>query len=164
MNPLFLFLLGFLPVCVGILLGFWNPLRRSTVLALLRYRLMDGALFLPATGLFLIRVAHLGPADFGEHKVLLFCLFGALAAAVLWENFGFLSVRGGAILLLLWAATVLRSLLGNFSPPWLLVKALTHGVVPLALALAIWPYLLRDWLLRRAKGDPFQARPRDRDL
>jgi hypothetical protein len=146
-----LFFAGFLPVCALALLGFRNPFRRNTLLRILRSRLLDWSLFLPATALFLTRIAHLGPADFGCHRALLFCLFGTLAAAVLWENFGFLAVRGAAILLLLWAATVLRTLQGNFSPPWLLAKALTHGTALLALTWAIWPHLLRDWLLRRAR-------------
>jgi hypothetical protein len=151
MRPYCLFFLGFFPICALVLLGIWNPCRRQTVLAVLRSRVCDGLLFFPAAALFLAKIARLGPADFGEHKFFLLGFFGLLALAVFWKNFGFLAVRGLAILLLLWANAVLQALLGNFAPPWLLAKAVAHGTVVLALVLTFWPYLLRDWLLRRAK-------------
>ena len=63
---------------------------------------------LPVRG-FLYHVWHLGPADFGQYRHLLFALFGLSALGAFYFVPDFLAVRGFAALLLLAAQPLLNA-------------------------------------------------------
>jgi hypothetical protein len=139
--------LGFLPIAALLLLIRYQPFRRESVEWALRSRRVNGGVFAAGALCFLQKVSTLGDADFGAHRSLLVGLFGLLALASLIANYGFLGVRGLAILQLLWANAALDICRGCFSLPWLVFKFYAYACVCLAIYLTLYPYRLRDWLL-----------------
>jgi hypothetical protein len=128
-----------------------NPFRRDTILKILHSQAVNRLIFFLAATAFLRKILSLGEADFGNYRIFLFFLFALLAISALFANYGFLAVRGLVILQLLWANALLRTGLGHYSLPWLLLKFATYGFILFALYLAVYPYRLRDWLCWRAR-------------
>ena len=80
----------------------WHGMRSEHAMkAFPRSQLAAILLFGAATAWFLYHVWHLGPADFGNYRALLFALFGLSALGAFYFVPDFLAVRGFAALLLL---------------------------------------------------------------
>ncbi|MDR1436127.1 MAG: hypothetical protein LBI39_02910 [Puniceicoccales bacterium] len=144
-------IVGALPSLFFCALLLRNPFSEAAVLRFLRSPIIDGAVFFAASAAFLRKVLSLGEADFGNFRPLIFCLFAFIAMAMLVRNYGFLSVRGQCVLQLLWANELLKCGLGHYSPIWILAKLFAYATIILALYLTIYPYRMRDWLLRRCR-------------
>jgi hypothetical protein len=102
----------------------------------------------------LYHVAHLGEADFGNYRALLFVAFAVLAALSFYQVPDFLAVRGAAALILLVAGVLLSATFMNYGAAALLLNALVYAGIILALYLAVSPFRLRDfvgWLFGRAR-------------
>jgi hypothetical protein len=104
---------------------------------------------------FLYQISQLGPADFGDYKVLLLVLFGGAGIGAFFVVRDFLAVRGLALLLLLTARPILDASLALYPPPatrvWL--NAFVYLVIVLSLYLGVMPYQLRDffaWLFAKS--------------
>ncbi|MDR2668142.1 MAG: hypothetical protein LBB38_03845 [Puniceicoccales bacterium] len=138
------------PLVIG-LLAFWNPFRLETMLRLIRNPFMDGLLFVSAAGAFLWKIVSLGEADFGNFRPMLFCVFALISLAMLARNYGFLSVRGLAVLQLLWANELLKAGLGHYSLAWIVAKLFTYICILFAIYFVARPYRMRDLLCRRAR-------------
>lgn len=105
---------------------------------------------------FLYRVWHLSPADFGDHRGLLFIGFAAIAVLSFYCVPDFLAVRGLCVLVLVGAMPLLDAAYMEYDHPQRLFMVTPVFV---ALALAIWlgaqPWRLRDffeWLFRPGSG------------
>jgi len=103
------FLLGLTLFFPGLLLlrshaGFFRLLRTFP-----RSRTAAWILFGTGAGWFLYRVLHLSPADFGDHRLILFALFLTGAVLAFYYVPDFLAVRGLAILGLLVAGHLLEA-------------------------------------------------------
>ncbi|MDR0340063.1 MAG: hypothetical protein LBH53_00680 [Puniceicoccales bacterium] len=146
-----LLILGSLVPPLLLVLSLRNPFRRESVVRFLRTPLVDRGLFLVAAAIFLGKICHLGQADFGDCRLLLFFAFALLAIAALRISYGFLASRALAILQLLWANELLKAGMGYYGPLWLAAKLYAYCCVLLASYLTIYPYRLRDWLCRRAR-------------
>lgn len=116
-------------------------------------RSMTAALLLMGSGAgwFLWKIAHLGEADFGDYRYLLFTLFLAVTVSSFFTLRDFLAVRGLAVLLLLLGQVLLQSAYMHYDKPQrlLLVIATYVGIVT-ALYLGALPYRMRDfsnWLI-----------------
>ena len=101
---------------------------------------------------FLYRVWHLSPADFGDHRGLLFIAFAAIAVLSFYCVPDFLAVRGLAVVVLVGAMPLLDAAYMEYDHPQRLFMVTPVFV---AIALAIWlgaqPWRLRDfleWLFR----------------
>lgn len=106
-------------------------------------------LFFGAAGLwFLFHIYHLHPANFGEYRTLFLFLFSLIIICSLLYVKDFLSVRGIAILLLLFMDVLLQSTYLHFSFSHLFLNTLAYLVIFLALLLGTLPYVLRDFFLR----------------
>lgn len=106
-----------------------------------------------ATAWFLYKVMHLGPADFGQYKKLLFLLFLGVAVGSFYFVPDFLAVRGLAALTLLVAGALLDASYMHFGPA-LILKTFVYFCIVTALILGASPYKLRDflsWLYKSAK-------------
>ncbi len=118
---------------------------RSQTLAVL---LMGGA-----TVWFLFKIAHLGEADFGRYRQIIFVLFATVGAASFFVLPDFLAVRGLAVLVLLTAQEViLKASFFHYSWPQLLLNGFTYLAILAALWLGASPFRMRDflqWLFRR---------------
>lgn len=105
------------------------------------------ALFGGASVWFLYKILHLGEADFGNHKTLLFLGFSIVAlGSFIWVR-DFLAARGAAVLFLLFADTLLDAAYMQWEAPQrlLLVAGVYVGIV-LALWVGASPYKMRDFL------------------
>lgn len=98
-----------------------------------------------ATAWFLYKVMHLGPADFGQYKKLLFILFLVVAAGSFYFVPDFLAVRGLAALTLLTASALLSASYMHFGPA-LILKVFVYIFIVVALILGSTPYKLRNFL------------------
>ncbi len=101
---------------------------------------------------FLYQVWHLSPADFGDHRGLLFAGFATIAVLSFYCVPDFLAVRGLCVLVLVGASPLLTAAYMEYDHPQRLFMVTP---VFLALGLAIWlgaqPWRLRDffeWLFR----------------
>lgn len=106
-----------------------------------------------ATIWFLYKVMHLGPADFGQYKKLLFLLFLGVAVASFYYVPDFLAVRGLAALTLLIAGVLLDASYMHYGPA-LILKTFVYICIVAALILGASPYKLRDflsWLYKSTK-------------
>lgn len=95
---------------------------------------------------FLYKILHLGEADLGAYKNLLFVGFLALFLLSLRHNYGFLGVRGLAGLGLLWSNSALNYTMGLYSNGWIVAKIGVYFIILACLYLAIFPYRFRDFL------------------
>ncbi len=104
-------------------------------------------LFGGATVWFLYKILHLGEADFGNHKTLLFLGFSIVAlGSFIWVR-DFLAARGAAVLFLLFADVLLDAAYMQWEAPQrlLLVTGVYVGIL-LALWVGASPYKARDFL------------------
>lgn len=115
------------------------------------YALMGGA-----SVWFLYRVWHLGPADFGQYRTLLFVIFAVTAAGAFHYVPDFLAVRGLAGLVLLTAGVLLKAAYMQDPQARLFLVVLVYSGIVAALMLGAKPYKLRDFLdwLYRADRRP----------
>lgn len=96
---------------------------------------------------FLYKILHLGEADFGNHRTLLFLVFSIVAlGSFVWVR-DFLAVRGAAVLYLLTADLLLDAAYMQWETPQrlLLVVGVYVGIV-LALWVGAMPFRARDFL------------------
>ncbi len=99
-----------------------------------------------ASAWFLYKVMHLGPADFGQYKNILFLLFLGTAVGSFYFVPDFLAVRGLAALTLLLAGALLNAGYMQYGAPALIFKTFVYICIVLALILGASPYKLRDFL------------------
>ncbi|CAI8293842.1 MAG: Uncharacterised protein [Opitutia bacterium UBA7350] len=106
-----------------------------------------------ASAWFLYHILHLGPADFGQYRHLLFALFGLSALGAFYFVPDFLAVRGLAALLLLAAQPLLNAAYMQDPASRLWLVSFVYLAILVALVLGACPYRLRDcidWLYREA--------------
>jgi hypothetical protein len=104
-----------------------------------------------AAAWFLYKVMHLGPADFGQYKKLLFILFLVVAVGSFYFVPDFLAVRGLAALTLLTAGTLLDAAYMQLPQTRLFLVTFVYLCIVVALILGASPYKLRDffdWLYK----------------
>ena len=128
---------------------------RERFLALLRNRIADGVLLALAAAWFLWIVLHLGDADFGDFKALLFALFLGTAVGSYFFVKDFLGVRAMCVLYMLGTWKCLGAAFGHYDTPGRLfmVGTLYVGLL-FALYLGAAPYRARDlmeWFTRHAR-------------
>ncbi|MFP4068785.1 MAG: hypothetical protein ACOCVJ_01620 [Verrucomicrobiota bacterium] len=99
-----------------------------------------------ATVWFLYKVLHLGPADFGQYKDLLFIVFLAVAVGSFYYVPDFLAVRGLAALILLTAGSLLNAAYMEAPQTRLFLVCFVYAAIVVALILGASPYKLRDFL------------------
>lgn len=138
----------------------WNtPTVKAQSIAFLRSTPAAVVLFGGAAVWFLWHIMHLGKADFGDYKQLLFLLFAGTALGSFFFVKDFLAVRGLAVLMLLSARPLLNAAYMHYEDPQrLLLVVLVYLGIVLALYLGAAPYHLRDffnWLF--AKGNRARA-------
>lgn len=98
-------------------------------------------------------IAHLGPADFGEYKVLLLILFAAAAYGSIKYVPDFLSVRGWAILILLFSKLFLDAAYLQPQPSRLFLVSFIYLMITAALYFGAVPYQLKnlsDWFYQKS--------------
>ncbi|RPG83110.1 MAG: hypothetical protein CBC33_009385 [Coraliomargarita sp. TMED73] len=98
-----------------------------------------------ATAWFLYHVWHLGPADFGQYRHLLFALFLVAAVGSFYFVPDFLAVRGLAALILLTAGVLLDAAYMQEASSRLFLVGFVYAAIVLALVLGASPYKLRDF-------------------
>lgn len=101
---------------------------------------------------FLYKVLHLGPADFGQYKHLLFLLFLVTAVGSFFYVPDFLAVRGLSALALLVSGTLLDAAYMQAPQARLFLVTFVYLVIVLSLYLGASPYRLRDffdWLYKK---------------
>jgi len=106
-----------------------------------------------ASAWFLYKVLHLGPADFGQYRNLLFIAFLAVAVGSFYFVPDFLAVRGLAALILLVAGALLDAAFMEDPMARLFLVGFVYAMIVVALILGASPYKLRDflgWLYRRS--------------
>lgn len=104
-----------------------------------------------AAAWFLYKVLHLGPADFGQYKHLLFLLFLITAVGSFFFVPDFLAVRGLAALALLTSGLILDAAYMQEPQTRLFLVTFIYLVIVLSLYLGASPYRLRDffdWLYK----------------
>jgi len=104
-------------------------------------------LFGSASLWFLYHIYHLHPANFGEYRTHLLILFSIIIVCAFFYVKDFLSVRGLAVLLLLFMNTLLQATYMHFFLSNLFLNALAYITILLALTLGTIPYIFRDFLL-----------------
>lgn len=129
---------------------------KDVALKLLRNRTLDGVLIVIASVWFLWIVAHLGQADFGDYKNILFILFFAVAVGSWFYVKDFLGVRMVSVIYMLASWHFLASAFGHYDvfARLFMVSAVYAGLV-VALYLGTVPFRARDfaeWLCKHAKA------------
>ncbi len=124
--------------------------------ALLRNRRVDTVLHLIASTWFLWVVLNLGQADFGDYKMLLFAVFGAVAVGACLYVPDFLGVRALCAIYMLLSWELLGAAFGHYEVPAriFMVAPLYLGLI-FALYFAAAPYRVRDlmeWFAARPKA------------
>lgn len=131
----------------------WHGMRSAATLkAFPRSQTAAVLLFGSASAWFLYHVWHLGPADFGQYRHLLFALFGLSALGAFYFVPDFLAVRGFAALLLLAAQPLLNAAYMQAPASRLWLVSFVYLAILVALLLGACPYRLRDcidWLYRK---------------
>ena len=110
-----------------------------------------------AAAWFLYKVLHLGPADFGQYKNILFLLFLVTAVGSFYYVPDFLAVRGLAGLILLTAGVLLDAAYMQLPQARLFLVTFVYVAIVVALILGASPYKLRNFFGWLYKAD---ARPR----
>ena len=103
---------------------------------------------------FLYKVMHLGPADFGQYKHLIFLLFLVTAIGSFFFVPDFLAVRGLAALALLVSGVLLDAAYMQTPQTRLFLVTFIYLVISLSLYLGASPYRLRDffdWLYKEER-------------
>lgn len=110
-----------------------------------------------AASWFLYIIMHLGPADFGQYKHLLFLVFLVTAVGSFFFVPDFLAVRGLAALTLLISSVLLDAAFMEEPRTRLFLVAFVYLLIALSIYLGASPYRLRDffdWLYKK------ESRPR----
>lgn len=105
-----------------------------------------------AASWFLYIIMHLGPADFGQYRHLLFFLFLATTVGSFFYVPDFLAVRGLAALALLVSGVLLDAAYMQAPQTRLFLVSFVYLVIVLSLYLGASPYRLRDffdWLYQK---------------
>lgn len=110
-----------------------------------------------AAAWFLYKVLHLGPADFGQYKNILFLLFLVTAVGSFYYVPDFLAVRGLAALILMTAGVLLDAAYMQLPQARLFLVTFVYVAIVVSLILGANPYKLRDFFGWLYKAD---ARPR----
>jgi hypothetical protein len=97
-------------------------------------------------GWFLGNVLHLSPADFGDHRVLLFSMFSTVILLSFFKMRDLLAVRGLAVLLLVLSNFALTSVYCTAIPRKNFFVTFAYLVVIFAMTIGTFPYLMRDSL------------------
>lgn len=106
---------------------------------------------------FLYKILHLGPADFGQYRYLLFLLFLFITVGSFVYVPDFLAVRGLAALTLLISGMLLDAAYMQTPQTRLFLVSFVYLLIGLSLYLGASPYRLRDfldWLYKK------ESRPR----
>jgi hypothetical protein len=125
----------------------------AKILKVLRSRVADGVLLVPAAMWFLWIVLNLGQADFGDYKNILFIAFLGVAVGSWFFVPDFLCVRAACALYMLLSWHLLQAAYGHYEVParlWM-VSGVYVGLVA-GLYFAAIPYRMRDlfeWLSTR---------------
>lgn len=119
----------------------------QSLIRFLRSNTANILLFGAASIWFLYYIYNLHPANFGEYRTHLFILFSVIVVCAFFYVKDFLSVRGLAVLLLLFMNTLLQATYLHFSLNNLFLNALAYITILLALILGTIPYIFRDFLL-----------------
>lgn len=106
---------------------------------------------------FLYKVLHLGPADFGQYRNLLFLVFLVTAIGSFYWVPDFLAVRGLAALILMVAGVLLDAAFMQPPTARLVLVSFVYFAIVVALFLGASPYKLRDFFDWMYKGE---KRPR----
>jgi hypothetical protein len=110
-----------------------------------------------AAAWFLYKVLHLGPADFGQYKNLLFIGFLVVALGSFYYVPDFLAVRGLAALTLLTAGVLLDAAYMQLPQARLFLVSFVYLAIIASLILGASPYKMRDFLTWLYKAE---TRPR----
>ncbi len=105
-----------------------------------------------ASSWFLYKIMHLGPADFGQYKHLIFLLFLITAVGSFFFVPDFLAVRGLAALTLLTSGVLLDAAYMEAPLTRLFLVTFVYLMIVLSLYLGASPYRLRDffdWLYQK---------------
>lgn len=150
-----LFLTAGLAVTGCLLALHWiHPFSNGAICRFLRDGRVNFILFSAGSFWFLIQIAGLGEADFGQYKSFLFVFFLVLYIYCFKFNYGFLGVRGLSILFLVWSNEMLNGLLSaRYDAISILLKIYIYFIILSSLYLAAFPYRLRDFLLNRHEKD-----------
>lgn len=100
---------------------------------------------------FLFHVVHLGEADFGAYRWIIFAAALIVAILSFWHAPDFLAVRGSCALYLLGADQLLDAGFMSYEPILLFAKAILYIGILIALWWAVSPFRARDaleWLSR----------------
>ena len=100
---------------------------------------------------FLYKVLHLGPADFGQYKNILFIIFLVTAVGSFYYVPDFLAVRGLAALILMTAGVLLDAAYMQLPQARLFLVTFVYVAIVISLILGANPYKLRDffgWLYK----------------
>jgi len=100
---------------------------------------------------FLYKVLHLGPADFGQYKNILFIIFLVTALGSFYYVPDFLAVRGLAALILMTAGVLLDAAYMQLPQARLFLVTFVYVAIVVSLILGANPYKLRDffdWLYK----------------
>ena len=103
---------------------------------------------------FLYKVLHLGPADFGQYKNILFIIFLVTAVGSFYYVPDFLAVRGLAALILMTAGVLLDAAYMQLPQARLFLVTFVYVAIVISLILGANPYKLRDffgWLYQAEK-------------
>jgi hypothetical protein len=96
-------------------------------------------------------VLHLGPADFGQYKNILFIIFLVTALGSFYYVPDFLAVRGLAALILMTAGVLLDAAYMQLPQTRLFLVTFVYVAIVVSLILGANPYKLRDffeWLYK----------------
>ena len=125
----------------------WHGMNSAnSVQALPRSKAAAVVLLGTAAAWFLYKVLHLGPADFGQYKNILFLIFLVTALGSFYYVPDFLAVRGLAALILLTAGVLLDAAYMQLPQTRLFLVSFVYLAIVAALILGASPYKLRDFL------------------
>ena len=139
-------LLGVLLVISGASLWLFKEKHQSSVYTLLRNNAVGIAVFLVASTWFLLKIADLGEADFGQYKQWLLLLFSFcfLGCCIYWKDF--LIVRGIAMLGLMTIHKLLNVgyMSGAFVHPF--ISLFFYVWIVILMYIGVYPYVIRNIL------------------
>ncbi|HSI08945.1 MAG: hypothetical protein ACAH89_08895 [Rariglobus sp.] len=145
---------GLILLALGSLFLVSNSAIKSMFKAFPRSQVASVIFFGGGAAWFVYNVAHMSTADvigFSTPTPFVY-IFGALALAAFFYLPEFLSVRGLSVLILVGAWPLLMSAYGRYElPQRLFMVSAVYVAISAAIALAMWPYWLRDffdWLYR----------------
>ena len=131
----------------------WHGMRSAGMMVTFpRSQLAAFVLFGAASVWFLHHIWHLGPADFGQYRHLLFALFGLAALGAFYFVPDFLAVRGLAALILLTAHPLLNAAYLQDPASRLFLVSFVYLAILFALIIGASPYRMRDcidWLYKK---------------